>query len=63
MWRGGTWKPTMSEVTNFENWTWTSSKTVISGQGARPYIKYTSSYNEDNKAPRFPLNSLNRQRK
>jgi hypothetical protein len=29
------------------------STTIISGQGARPYIKYTSSYSKDFGHPRF----------
>jgi hypothetical protein len=39
MWRGGTWKPTFSEVTNTLTWDWKPSQEVISGQGAR-YLNF-----------------------
>lgn len=55
MWRGGTWKPSYSEVSNFDTWDWKPSTTLISGQGARPYIKYTSSYNKENNYPRVHM--------
>ena len=53
MWRGGNWKPTMSEIANLETGDWKPSQTLISGDGARPYIKYTGSYNKENNAHRW----------
>ena len=40
-WRGGSWKPTYATVVN-KNWDWSPVQEVISGEGARPYIKYVS---------------------
>jgi len=43
LWRGASWKPTMSEVVDDESWAWKESAVIISGPGARPYIKYIDS--------------------
>ncbi|UCG34897.1 MAG: BNR-4 repeat-containing protein [Candidatus Omnitrophota bacterium] len=39
-WRGGNWKPSFAELK--EDFTWSSAKTLVKGEGKRPYVKFDS---------------------